>query len=184
MSATYEQIVKFLKALDKELRNPASLFIIGGGSITLAIDKQNRTVDLDAVGASREVLAKAGAQSKLAKEYGIYIQKVSEIGFAAPGDWRSKVKPITDIKLNQLKIFVAEIHDVILGKIARLEHRDFEDISDLMKIGVIDLHYLIQRLNQNKKELRKIEYRQNAIRLFSIVFNKNLVFKEGKAFVK
>lgn len=50
----------------------------------------------------------------------MYIEKVSEIGFSAPKDWRYKSKQI-DLGLKNLPIFCADIHDVILGKLARMQ---------------------------------------------------------------
>lgn len=181
MARTYQQIIKFLEELDRLLTAKFDLYIIGGGSITLFYDHQNRTVDIDAVEVGKEIITIAGKKSALAQKHKVYIQKVSEIGFSSPKDWRNKAKAVESLKLKNLKIFVADIHDVVLGKFARLEPRDRKDISDLYNKGLIDVVYLLQRLNQNKKELMKQKYKNNAKLAFEEIFNKKLIFQQGKA---
>ncbi len=180
MDNPYQLIVNFLKALDGQLKEQVELYIIGGGSITLCFDKENRTADIDAVEAPEIVLQLAGEDTDLANKHNLYIQKVSDIGFAAPKDWRQKVK-LVDLGFKNLKLYIADVHDVVLGKIIRLEPKDLDDIGSLYEKGLVDLNYLLQRLNQNKKELLNIECRNNAKLAFELIFNKKLIFRQGRA---
>lgn len=176
----YQQIVEFLKAIDEAIEEAVALYVIGGGSITLALDHLNRTEDIDVVGVGQNIIDLAGKQSELAKKYNVYIQKISEIGFTAPRDWRDRAKQI-NLGLSKLSIFCADIHDVILGKLARMQQKDVDDIMSLYEKNYLDIPYLLQRLNDNKKELLNIEYRNNAKLAFEQIFNKKLIFREGQA---
>lgn len=177
----YEQIVKFLTALDEQITEKVELYIVGGSSITLTIDRQNRTEDIDVVEVEQKILDIAGKKSELANKYNVYIQKVSEVGFSAPNDWRDKAKQIGDLDLRKISLYSADIHDVVLGKLARLEHKDIEDITGLHENNYLNINYLLKRLNQNKKELLKQEYKNNAKLAFKLIFNKKLIFRQGKA---
>lgn len=184
MATELEQITGLLQELDKELHfnQPASLYLIGGGGITLAYDHQNRTADLDFIDPPAMIIKKAGEGTRLAKKYGIYISPVYEINFSAPNDWKDKCQ-LLDLSLKNLKIWVASVEDIILGKLARMEPKDLEDIFSLHVLRRLDARKLLKRLNENTNELRKLEYRHNAKLLFKEVFSLSLTLTKGRAVI-
>ena len=181
MARSYQQIVNFLQELDQRLNKKFDLFVVGGGSITLFYDHQNTTLDIDAVEVDARILKIAGEKSALAEKHKVYIQKISEVGFSAPKDWKTKTKLLKDLSFMHLAIYVADIHDVVLGKFARLEARDIKDISGLFKNGHINIDFLLKRLNQNTKELMNQEYKNNVKLAFEVIFGKKIIFRQGKA---
>jgi len=172
------RIVGFLRALDAKLSKKTAIYIIGGSAITLAYSPDNRTSDIDIVGGDKELERFGGISSDLAKAHGVYVYDVS---FSAPTGWRQRCKTL-DFKLINISVYVADPYDIVLGKLARLEPKDIDDIQSLEKGGFIKPDVLILRLNDNIKDIERNEaYRKNALLLFSIVFNQSIVFENGKA---
>lgn len=184
MATELERITGLLRELDKALRfdEPVSLYLIGGGAITLAYDHRNRTADLDFIDPPGAIVKKAGEGTSLAQKYGIYISPVYEINFSVPDDWKDKCH-FLDLSLKNLKVWVASVEDIILGKLARMEPKDLEDIFSLHELRKLDANKLLKRLNENTGELKAVEYRNNAKLLFKEAFGLKLVFARGKAVV-
>ncbi|KKK78338.1 hypothetical protein LCGC14_2844580 [marine sediment metagenome] len=177
----YRQIVKFLSALDKKIEKKTKLYLIGGSTITLTLDRKNRTEDIDVVDVEKKITDLAGKDSELAKKFNVYIHKMYEIDFSAPKDWRDIAKPIDGLSLNNLDLRAADVHDVVLGKFARLHPKDFEDITALNKNGHINIDFLLKRLNQNTKELMNLEYKNNVKLAFELIFGNKIIFRQGQA---
>lgn len=75
------------------------------------------------------------------------------------------------------------VEDIILGKLARMEPKDLEDIFSLHQLRKLDAKKLLGRLNENTRELKELKYRNNTKLLFKEVFNLKLLFKKGKAVI-
>lgn len=173
----------FLKELDALVDRPILLYLIGGSAITLAYDDENRTVDLDFVDPPGFLIEKAGPRSELSRRYKIHASSVSETGFSVPKDWRRRCTELS-LGLKKLRILVPSVEDIVLGKIARLEPKDFEDILGLKNLKLIDANRLARRLRENQEELRNIEYRNNVKLLFREIFGRNVSFEKGKVALK
>lgn len=180
MAAELERIIKFLAELDSELSfdKPQSLYLIGGAAITLAYDHENRTADLDFIDPPAVIAKKGGDGSALAEKHGISVSPVYEINFSAPKDWRDKSR-LLELGLKNLKIYVASVEDIILGKLARMEPKDFEDIISLYNLNKINPRKLLKRLAENKKEFKEVEYRNNCKLLFREIFSLKITFERG-----
>lgn len=184
MTAHFEQILSFLKDLDKQITPsiPFELYLIGGAAITLAYDHQNRTADLDLIDPP-EILSETGNElSSLARKHRVYISSLAEINFSVPKDWKSKCH-LVKLPLKNIRLKVPCVEDLVLGKMARMEPKDFEDIFALAALKILDPEKLLLRLNDNLKKLKNEVYRNNARLLFKEVFHKKLSFSKGKAIV-
>ncbi len=181
MSLESEQIIAFLKDLDSHLRfkTSVSLYLVGGAAITLFYDQENRTADLDFVDPPQALINKGGKNSTLSKKYRIFISLLPEISFSVPPDWKKRCQ-LFPHRFKNFKVFVASVEDIVLGKMARLEPKDFEDIFSLHEKNLIYPKKLLQRLQENRKELKDIRYRNNAKLLFKEVFGLSLHFEKGK----
>lgn len=181
MTAQLENIVRFLKKLDQSLsaKQIIDLYLIGGAAITLAYDNQNRTSDLDFIEPPEVIINMGSEKSDLAKQFKVYVSALAEINFSAPADWKEKCHLIK-LGLKSIKIHIPCVEDIVLGKIARLEPKDFEDIIALYEKKVLDPRKLCERLKENKKELREHGYRNNTKLLFKEIFGLNLVFEKGE----
>lgn len=180
MAAEVERIIGLLTELDRELafRRPVPIYLIGGGAITLAYDPNNRTADLDLIDPPKILEKKGGKGSALADKYGIYISTVYEINFSAPDDWKEKSLPLP-LPLKNLKLFAACVEDIVLGKLARMEPKDLEDIIALHQSKKLDSKKLLKRLNENIRELKEAGYRNNVKLLFQEIFGVKIAFVKG-----
>lgn len=180
MTVQFDQIIKFLHELDGllVLKGKIPLYLIGGGAITLAYDPQNRTADLDLIDPPKNIIQKGGIDSLLCQKYRLYISPLGEINFSVPDDWRAKCNPLP-IAFQHLEIFIPCLEDLVLGKLARLEPKDFEDIFALSEKKLLNPKKLLRRLQENKKELKEITYRNNSKLLFKEVFHLKLIFDKG-----
>lgn len=180
MTAQYNQIINFLRDLDSviSLKNETRLYLVGGAAITLLYDQENRTADLDFVDPPDIFMKNGGQNCPLAEKYRVYVSHLPEISFSVPADWKTRCNPLP-LKFRNFKIFVASIEDIVLGKIARLEPKDFEDILGLKEKGLLDPKKLIARLRENVTELRETTYRNNAKLFFLEVFGLNLTYQKG-----
>lgn len=176
-----ERIIAFLKDLDDELSKNIDLYIIGGGAITLAYNPENRTPDIDTVDAEDEIEQKGGQSSSLANKHGVYVSNLFGLEFSAPTGWRERCQK-QKLDLRKLSVFVADPYDIVLGKLARYEPKDIDDIQALVKDNYINSATLLEKLNNNLKEVKQSDsYRNNSILLFSMIFGQDIIFRKGKA---
>lgn len=174
------EVIAFLQALDGKIHHRTELYIIGGAAVTLAYAPENRTSDIDVVQATDEVVQFGGTASDLSREFGVYISPLAEITFSAPAGWKARCE-VHELGTKNLTIKIADRYDLILGKIARLEQRDIEDIQAINLNAGIDPDALIARLNDNLREIKNSAgYRSNAQMLFEIL-SRPIEFKGGKA---
>lgn len=177
-----DRIVAFLKDMDKKLTKKASLYVIGGAAVTLAYSPENRTSDIDVVEADAELEQTGGPASELAKFHGVHISKVFDISFSVPDGWRQRCVSL-ELGLRKLAVFVADPYDIVLGKLARFEPKDIDDMLSLVKGGFIVPDVFINKINENLAEIKQSHaYRQNAMLAFEILFDGKVVFKRGKAY--
>lgn len=179
--AEYQRIIDFLKAIDRKLMKRSTLFLIGGGAITLAYARDNRTADIDAIDVDERIASLGGAGSDLAQEFGVYISPLFDITFSVPSDWRSRCR-LLELGFQKLEVRVADPYDIVLGKLARLEPKDIEDILALAQAGHLEAGSLLDRLNENLSAVKKFShYGQNALLLFSDILERPVVFRQGRA---
>ena len=180
MANELERILRFLKELDEGITAdvPLDLYLVGGGAITLAYDHENRTADLNFIDPPTDFEKRRGKDSPLALKHGIYVSSVYAINLTIPNDWRNRCQ-LLDIPMKRLRIFVASVEDIVLGKLARMEPKDLEDIFSLYDHHLLDPNKIIDRLRQNKKELQKPEYRNNVKLLFGEIFKLKIKFARG-----
>lgn len=185
MTARLQNIVSFLSQMDQQLEGTerVNLYLIGGGAITLLYDDENRTSDLDLIDPPSKISDIGSEKSALAQANNIYVSSLAEINFSAPPDWRQKCH-VVELNLQNIRLHVPCVEDIVLGKMARLEPKDFEDIIALRDKGILHHQKLLRRLKENKKELKELGYRNNSILLFKQVFNLKLLFKNGDIFAK
>ncbi|MDO8519667.1 MAG: DUF6036 family nucleotidyltransferase [Deltaproteobacteria bacterium] len=181
MEAELARIIDLLRDLDGRLdfKKPETIYLIGGGAITLAYDHENRTADLDFIDPPSILEKLGGKGSALAKKHGIYVSSVYEINFSVPADWKSFAF-LSEPKLKNLKVFVACLEDIVLGKLARMEPKDLEDLLGLHRKGFLDAKKILMRLRENAKELANVEYRNNVKLLFDEIFGMKIQFAEGQ----
>lgn len=141
---TEDQIVEFLKAIDKHLTKPAELIIIGGTAATLAYKFKRATQDIDTANS----IDKLTTAIKMAnKETGFDIP-VSKSGvFDAPYEYESRLIPFETKLFKKLSVKVPEAIDLIMMKMMRLHAHDIEAIKQIINEKSVTIDQLLERFN-------------------------------------
>lgn len=108
-------------------------------------------------------------QTAHGRKWRVYDSSLDETVSSLPPDTREQIE---------------SAEDIVLGKLARLEPKDFEDIMSLRDLERIDEKGLLARLNQNAENLKLIGYRNHVKLFFSEVYGKTAVFEKGKVLLK
>ena len=138
-----DQILGFLKALDKELDEPFELILIGGTAATLAYKVTRATRDIDAINDVKG-LQKAYEATKQKTGVDIPLEQVSV--FDAPYDYEDRLVILEDSSLTNLVIKIPEIHDLILMKTIRGYEHDFEAIQEMIEKNEVSKSTLEERI--------------------------------------
>lgn len=177
--AGYEQIIAFLSKVDALMKQPLTGYLFGGAAITLAYDHENRTFDLDLVGANSEMIASFGSNSELAQKYHVYLSDLPEINLAIPQGWRLRAKTLA-VGLKLITLKAADPYDIFISKLPRLEPKDIEDMQSLIKNGYVRVEKLLKELNKNIKEFKVNPAYLNNVKLaFLLCFSKKISVKQG-----
>ncbi|SRR6266568_4075886 len=124
------EVEEFLLALDRQLRRPVTVTVIGGAATG---------IDLTPV-TDAEFWA---AVDRARKSHPIPVQAVGF--FTAPYDYESRCTKLAIKGLKRLTILLPEVHDLAIMKAARALTHDLEAVEDVHKQRPLDLETLIQR---------------------------------------
>lgn len=144
----------FLEEVDRELSQPVQLQCLGGFVLAACYGLPRPTGDLDYIsilptGADQDLETVAGRDSRLAKKYKLYFQHVTVAD--VPENYEERLTEIFPGSFSHLRLFVLEVHDLVLAKLVRNYPVDLEDAKYLAKSGVLNPRLLGERY---KQELR------------------------------
>ena len=122
-----QEIAVFLQAIDRHLKEPFRLEMIGGAVALLCFKSKRGTLDIDAAQAVGKI---EDACDAARKETGLKIPLQTAI-YEAPYEYESRSVRLSRPKLRKLQIFVPEKHDWALMKVARYNQKDVEDIREV-----------------------------------------------------
>lgn len=125
------EIETFLRSLDRQLKEPFRLVVIGGAAAALSFKTTSGTLDIDA---ANDVSAIETASQTARAETNLVIP-LSSVGgvFDAPYEYESRLGRVSISGLRRLEILVPEKHDWALMKIVRLNEKDRRDIREVRK---------------------------------------------------
>ena len=124
------EIAFFLRAVDRHLKSPYRLEVIGGAAALLSFKIESGTLDIDS---THDVSKVEDAFAAARKETGLNIP-VQTVGiYDGPCHYEDRLHRILTRKLNRLQVWVPEKHDWAFMKIIRLIQKDIEDISEVAK---------------------------------------------------
>jgi hypothetical protein len=133
---------EFLIELDREIDFPFELVIIGGSAAMLQYAAKGATEDIDTFNNVGRLLE---AKERLAKR-GLSIPlKEASVRFG-PSGFAERLVQYADLPLARLRVFVPEIHDLILFKISRLEEKDVADIRGLAHSASLNEAVFLKRM--------------------------------------
>lgn len=142
-----EDLLKFLKELDKRIKSKTTIVAIGGTAIVLMGLKES-TKDVDFCVGSKEdceVFRRVKSDFKVDLFYGGYI-----FCLQLPPDYIRRARALkTGFKM--LKIKILSPIDIVITKGSRLNQRDIEDIREVVSRKKVSREKLVLRFNEVKK---------------------------------
>ena len=137
-----DQIRQFLETVDKHLRAPVRLVIIGGGAALLGHGAKSPTRDIDTFEGDPLLLKDAMVRAQ------------AEIGFTVP----IGTAPVADLPmhyedrtlrplphLRHLEVLVPDRHDLVLSKLVRASQADLVVCREIHAHKPLDVDVLLQR---------------------------------------
>jgi hypothetical protein len=135
------ELVKWLRSIDKKLRRKITLIAVGGTAMTL-LGLKSSTRDIDICLKSDE---KNDFEKVLDKKFKVDIFTDGYIfSEQLPADYAEKSKEI--VKMKNIALKALNPVDIIITKAARFNARDEEDIEALSKY--VDKEELVKRFNE------------------------------------
>lgn len=140
---TEDQIVEFLKAIDRHLKNPAELIIIGGTAASIAYGFKRPTQDIDT---ANEVSAGLKTAINAAvRETGHNIPVSKAAVYDGPYHHEDRWIEFEPAQFKKLTVKVPEPVDLILMKSLRLEEHDLAAIKAIVDSLSITADAIVSR---------------------------------------
>jgi hypothetical protein len=140
------QLVAFVRALDRNLENPASVVVIGGAAAAMAYHAGTRTADIDIWQGMSEEILEAAARAR--RDTGLAI----EIGSAAVADlplnYEDRLRPARGLRLERLTLVFPDKYDLALAKAVRGYQHDIDAIEGIHRRHRLAPRTLIGRFEE------------------------------------
>lgn len=142
VTLTKVEIITFLQQLGQRYTQPAELYLIGGAALCL-LDNPRTTLDLDFVGndlpslVERDLGTFRGELEKLAAEVQIEVEAVPLEQFI-PLPLDADVRHQLIGEFGSIRVFIFDPYSMALSKLDRGLPSDLQDITFLIRQGVID----------------------------------------------
>ena len=139
------EIERFLRAVDRALKRPATVIIIGGGAAALKYRIDDPTTDIDTFNALGADLRRAIDAAR--KATGLAMP-VEQSGVAdGPYDFEDRLLRAMP-RLARLTVLVPERHDLALMKTVRGDQADFAKLQAIHDRKPFDLAVLLKRYQE------------------------------------
>jgi len=157
------QLTTFLRALDRNLRDPVSVLVVGGAAASIGYDSNTETSDIDIFnvlnGSSEEIL-KAGEEAR--KETGLNVAMGGAPVTDLPYNYEDRIKEVRGLSLKTLTLLVPDKYDLALSKVLRAYPHDIEAIEGIDYKHPLSQKTLVERfetelMNEAVADLAKIQ---------------------------
>lgn len=138
-----QDVREFLRLLDRELRRPVTITVIGGAAIGLTCDNRHATTDIDLTPIGDEEFWRAVERARKRMPEPVPVQSAGI--YAAPYEYESRRTPLPLDGVRHLRVLVPEVHDLALMKVARGLTHDLEAVQGIHRVHPLDLETLIER---------------------------------------
>lgn len=156
---TKNDLLVFLRAVDKHMSEEFKLVVIGGSAATLAFRSSKSTKDIDTFNDPSPIeRACAAARDDTGLDVPLEMAGVAD----APYEYESRLQRLKVPGLKWLKIWVPEKHDLALMKIIRGYENDLMTVKELKQRQGLDLEVLLKRF---RKEMGHIIHDPDRLRL-------------------
>jgi hypothetical protein len=138
----------FLRLIDEELSQDATIIIVGGAAIGLAYAPDHSTTDIDVMPTRNASLWKAVERAHARSTVSVPFQSVGVV--QPPYEYEDRLRQLPIHGLKHLRILVPEPHDLALMKVARGEAHDLAGIEDIHRLSPLSLETLIARYEESR----------------------------------
>jgi uncharacterized nucleotidyltransferase DUF6036 len=139
------EIERFLRAVDRALKRPATIVVIGGGAAALKYRIDDPTTDIDTFNALGADLRRAIDAARKATGLAMPFEQSG----VADGPYEFEERLLRAMpRLARLTVLVPERHDLALMKTVRGDQADFAKLHAIHERKPFDLSVLLQRYEQ------------------------------------
>jgi hypothetical protein len=139
------QLVAYLRALDRHLRRPATVIVIGGAAAAVAYDSGTTTADIDLFrGMSKDILE---AAQKAREETGLAIAVDAAPVADLPYDYEGRLRPARGLRLARLTLVFPDKYDLVLAKAVRGYQHDLDAIEGIHRRHRLSRKTLVGRFD-------------------------------------
>ena len=176
MIYTKQNIEEFLIALDSELDSKQEIIVIGGAAATLHYNSKEDTIDIDTYNSIESL--KEAYRKVVEKLPNLKIPLSAAAPVFGPVNITERLEESSEVPLENLKIFVPEVHDWILLKTARSDEKDITDIKDVASLKEIDHLILKERF---KTEMLPYNPGNDELLVSAYLYMISILFSEAVA---
>jgi len=142
---TPRELRRFLAAVDRALKRPAEVVVIGGAAAALEYGVVSGTRDIDTWTRVHEDLAAAAERARQTTCLAVPFSR-SRVA-DGPCDFELRLER-TLPRLRRLKVMVPEKHDLVLMKILRGDEHDLQAIEAIHRRSPLELAVLVKRYRE------------------------------------
>lgn len=139
-----DELVAFLKQVDAELDEPATLEVIGGAAAVLGYGATRATRDIDTFSTVPPGVQRAARRARAATGLDIPIEKAAVAD--PPYNYEDRRRKLR-VRFERLTILVPERHDLVLMKTVRAERHDLDVIEEMHRVKAFDFDVLVSRFD-------------------------------------
>lgn len=152
----------FLRALDRRLKEPRRLHLVGEGALVLGYGAERAESCLEVLAGEAPDWALAG--SLLQSRYGLCLKSGAATIFSA--HWQERCRPLAQKSFRRLSLMIPGREDLLLSKLDPLSDRNREDIAFLARdnIDQLQLIRLFRAMRrQHRGDLRVLDRNFNYV---------------------
>ena len=127
---TREELVKFVRSMDRVIEEPTEILVIGGAAAALKYGATASTKDIDTWHTVPRAVAKAAADARAETGLAVPIEKAGVSD--GPYHYEDRVQTVS-MRLKKLRILVPERHDLALMKVVRGDRHDEDMIAEIRR---------------------------------------------------
>lgn len=151
---TREELVKFVRSMDRVIEEPTEILVIGGAAAALKYGATASTKDIDTWHAVPRAVAKAAADARAETGLPVPIEKAGVSD--GPYHYEDRIQTVS-MRLKKLRILVPERHDLALMKVVRGDRHDEDMIAEIHAHQPLKLDVLLKRFEEEMGHVTKDE---------------------------
>ena len=177
------QLVAFLRSLDRHLRRPSKIVVIGGAAAAVAYNSGTTTADIDLFHGMSKDIEDAARQAR--QETGLAISVAAAAVADLPYDYEERLRPARGLRLSRLRLAFPDKYDLVLAKTMRGYQHDLDAIEGIHRRHRLSMKTLVRRFETEMSQAigDPARIRQNVVmvvaRLYGTAEARALAYRWG-----